>query len=81
MVDWVAKLDHFLRMTERDILSHAGTISREEALDKAQIEYVKYQKQLVDVLAPVEQHFFEAVKGVERIVSMKGKMYDKDDKG
>ena len=65
MADWVAKLDHFLRMTERDILSHAGTVSHETALDKARIEYAKYQSQLVDVLSPVEQHFLEAVKEME----------------
>jgi len=71
MADWVAKLDHFLRMTERDILFHAGTISHEIALDKARIEYGKYQKQQVDIPSPVEQHFLEAVKEIEQIDSSK----------
>lgn len=31
MKDWIAKLDDFLRMASRDILSHAGKISHEEA--------------------------------------------------
>lgn len=71
MADWVAKLDHFLQMTERDILSHAGTISHETTLDKARTEYAKYQKSQVDVPSPVEQHFLEAVKEVQQIDSKK----------
>ena len=69
MADWVAKIDHFLRMTERDILSHAGAISHEAAVDKARTEYLKYQKLQVDVLSPVELHFLAAVKEVEQIGS------------
>jgi hypothetical protein len=38
MHDWIAKLDDFLRLGERDILSHAGTVRHEDAVKKAQIE-------------------------------------------
>jgi len=58
-------------MTERDILSHAGTISHETALDKVRTEYAKYQKSQVDILFPIEQHFLEAVKEVKQIDSKK----------
>jgi hypothetical protein len=71
MKDWITMLDDFLRMTTRDILSHAGKISHETALDKARAEYAKYQQQLVEVLSPVEHHFLEAVKGIEQIGSAK----------
>ena len=67
MKDWIAMLDDFLRMTARDILSHAGKISHETALDKARAEYAKYQQQLVEMLSPVEHHFLEAVKEIELI--------------
>jgi len=30
MKDWIAKLDDFLRMASRDILSHTGKISRKQ---------------------------------------------------
>lgn len=63
MKDWIAKLDDFLRMTSRDILSHAGKISHEDALDKARIEYTKYQQQILSAPSLVEQHFLETVKG------------------
>lgn len=66
MKDWIAKLDDFLRMASRDILSHAGKISHEEALDKARIEYSKYQQQVLDAPSLVEQHFLETIKEFEK---------------
>jgi hypothetical protein len=67
MKDWIEKLDEFLRMTEHDILSHAGKISHEKALDRALVEFEKYQNQDQSV-SLVEQHFFEAVKEIEQTV-------------
>ncbi|MBU6383377.1 MAG: virulence RhuM family protein [Verrucomicrobia bacterium] len=66
MKDWIAKLDDFLRMTSRDILSHAGKISHEDALDKARIEYSKYQQQVLDAPSLVEQHFLETIRNFEK---------------
>lgn len=68
MKDWIAKLDDFLRMTTRDILSHSGKISHETALDKARAEYSKYRHQILGSPSPVEQHFLEAIKKIETIV-------------
>lgn len=62
MKDWVAKLDEFLKTASRDILSHSGKISHEEALDKARVEYAKYQQQVLDTPSLVEQHFLESIK-------------------
>jgi len=70
MKDWVVKLDDFLRMTARDILSHIGKISHESALGKAREEYEKYQRQgQIDTLSPVELHFLKTVKEIEKISS------------
>lgn len=66
MKDWIAKLDDFLRMASRDILLHAGKISHEEALDKARIEYSKYQQQALVTPSLVEQHFLETIKEIEK---------------
>ncbi len=66
MKDWIAKLDDFLRMASRDILSHAGKISHEEALDKARVEFSKYQHQVLNEPSLVEQHFLETLKEVEK---------------
>ncbi len=44
MQDWVNELDAFLKMTKKNILTSAGTISHEKALKKAHEEYDKYMK-------------------------------------
>jgi hypothetical protein len=38
MRDWIAKLDDFLRLSDRELLTHAGSISHDAALAKAQSE-------------------------------------------
>ena len=67
MRDWIAKLDDFLRLSERDILTHAGSVSHEQALAKARQEYEKYEKLHADDVSAVEQHFTEAVKEVKAL--------------
>jgi len=62
MRDWIAKLDDFLRMGERDILAHAGTISHEEALRKAELEFEKFRALQLVQPSPVEADFEAAVK-------------------
>jgi len=42
MEGWIKKLDSFMNINEREILTHAGKISHEFALDKAGKEYQKY---------------------------------------
>lgn len=44
MQDWIIKLDDFLRISEKELLSNAGSISHEQAINKANIEYEKYRK-------------------------------------
>ena len=67
MKDWIGKLDDFLRLSERDILTHAGSISHEDALEKAHAEYEKYRAIEVNRPWPVEQHFQEAVEHVKQL--------------
>ena len=47
MQDWISKLDDFLKLSEKEILQNAGTVSREQALEKATKEFQKY-KQMED---------------------------------
>ena len=44
MADWSSKLDDFLKLSEYDILTHAGKISAEQAKQKAKQEYDKYRR-------------------------------------
>jgi hypothetical protein len=65
MREWIAKLDDFLKLSEHDLLDHAGTISAEAAKEKAELEYERYRA-LVDALPrPVDRDFLEAVKRIE----------------
>lgn len=67
MRDWIAKLDDFLKLSERKILTHAGKISHDKALEKAHNEYEKYRKERLNEPSPVERQFIEAVKEMKQI--------------
>ncbi len=43
--DWQEKLDQFLQFNERDVLGHAGRISKKQADEKAQAEYERFAEQ------------------------------------
>ena len=43
MNDWIARLDSLLQLNGREILTHAGTISHQMALDKSGEEFQKYK--------------------------------------
>ena len=45
MADWIVKLDEFLKLSERELLANAGSISAEEAAQKAQEEFAKFRKE------------------------------------
>jgi hypothetical protein len=45
MRDWIAKLDGFLSLNERDILTHAGQISHELTVQRAEQEYDTFHQQ------------------------------------
>jgi hypothetical protein len=68
MKDWSIKLDDFLRVAARAVLTHIGKVSHEAALEKARAEYAKYKEQLQIDLSPVERHFLEATKEILQVV-------------
>jgi hypothetical protein len=59
MRDWIAKLDDFLRLSDKEILANAGTISAKLAKEKADAEYDKFKERTANELTPVEIHFLE----------------------
>jgi hypothetical protein len=65
MADWIAKLDDFLKLSDREILKHAGRISHEEATAKTEHEYERFARERAAHPSPVEKHFEEAVKDVK----------------
>jgi hypothetical protein len=61
MKDWIKRLDDFLTMTGSEILTNAGSISHQKALDKAHKEYEKYREQTKNELSKVEKDFIKQV--------------------
>jgi hypothetical protein len=45
MTDWIAKLDDFIRLSDREILPHAGRISHQQAEEHAHAQYEQYEQQ------------------------------------
>ena len=70
MRDYIAQLDAVLSTGGRRLLQDAGTVSHQQALDKAQAEYRKYQSQ---TLSPVEKAYLETVKGIEKTAKKKSR--------
>lgn len=62
MEDYVRQLDNILSANGEELLSGSGTVSHEEAMEKALKEYRKYQ---VRTLSPVEQSYLESIKMLE----------------
>jgi hypothetical protein len=74
MNDWIARLDDFLKLSGRELLTHAGTISHEAAMARAQIEYEKHRALQINQTSPVEKHFEQAVKILSCQAVKKGKI-------
>jgi hypothetical protein len=67
MQDWIAKLDDFLRLSERDILTHAGRVSHEVAAAKAEGEFEKFQVRQLAQPTQVEKQFEAMVKSLKKL--------------
>ena len=59
MKDWINILDDFLRISRKDILTHASKISAKLAKEKADQEYDRFKERTKNALSPVEIHFLE----------------------
>lgn len=62
MKDWAEHLDRILTMSGEKLLQGAGKISHGQAIEKATIEYKKYQE---NTLSEVEKNYLETLKVIE----------------
>ena len=69
MEDYVHQLDSNINSIGEEVLTDGGTVSHEEAMEKAVAEYRKYQ---VKTLSSVEQAYLESIKGIEKKIKRKG---------
>ena len=63
MADWSAHLDRILTMSGENLLIGAGSISHEQAMDKAKSEYKKYQAR---TLSDVEREYLDCIDELNR---------------
>ena len=70
MDDYVRQLDNILSANGDELLVGAGSVTHEEAMDKALMEYRKFQ---VKTLSPVEQAYLESIKMIEKKAKKKDK--------
>ncbi len=70
MSDWINKLDDFLRISDRELLTHSGKISHETALKKAHEEYEKFRQNMLNQPTQVEKDFIEAEKEFKHLETL-----------
>ena len=63
MAEWIAKLDQFLTISEKELLHNAGKVSTEEAARKAIDEFEKYRS---DRMKNHISDFDKAIKEIEK---------------
>ena len=68
MMDYVKQLDTILQSTGRPLLKGSGSISHQEAMDKALAEYRKYQ---VKTLTQVEEDYLDSINALGKIAKRK----------
>ena len=66
MKDWIQKLDDFLKLSGKELLTHAGSVSAEVAKLKANEEYDKFRERAQYQLSPVEIHLLEAFEAEQK---------------
>ena len=66
MKDWIQKLDDFLKLSGKELLNHAGSVSAEVAKLKANEEYDKFRERTQNQLSQVEIHFLEAFEAEQK---------------
>lgn len=81
MAGWIAKLDDFLRLSDREILTHAGRISHDRAAGFATEQFERYRKQKLAEPTRVERDFEAATRALKAVEHERRKPARKGKKG
>ena len=73
MRDWIVKLDGFLGLNDRDILTHAGKISHELAVRHAETQYEAFHHQRLQEDATRPDDFERAIRGLPKPKPLRGR--------
>ena len=72
MKDWISKLDAFMNINDREILTHAGSISHQLAVEHANAEYESYNAKRIADNDLLDSDFDRFMKQIE-VKDTKGK--------
>jgi hypothetical protein len=64
MSDWIAKLDDFIRLSDHEILSHAGKVSHQMAEELAHAQYEDYERERRKLAKDEAGDFDEAARRI-----------------
>jgi hypothetical protein len=67
MKDWIEKLDGFMRLNDRGILTNAGEISHELAKQHAEAQYMKFHQTQIDTTPSA----LDTLEAVEKEIAIK----------
>lgn len=74
MEDYIKQLDMILSSTGEKLLIGAGSISHNQAIEKAKSEYKKYQ---IKTISPVEREHLNSLKEINSKIEKKNQMTKK----
>lgn len=69
MSDYIKQLDNILSATGEKVLFGAGSVSHQQAIEKAKAEFKKYQ---VNTLSPVEKDYLKNIKSLQKKIGKEG---------
>jgi hypothetical protein len=69
MKDWIARLDSLLQLNGRELLTHAGKISHEKALQKSEAEFEKFK--IGQRIIEKEQSLKEIEEDIKKLIHPK----------
>ena len=73
MRDWSVRLDAFLRLTEREVLTHAGKVVAEVAQAKAEAEFEVFRQRQLAEPSRAEQDFEAAISNPMKTIEKRRK--------
>ena len=73
MKDWVIELDDFAKRYGQGVLTNAGSVSHQDTIVRAEAEYKKYCKRMIDEPTPVEREYLSGIKSTQKKLEGKGK--------
>jgi hypothetical protein len=81
MADWITKLDEFLRLGERGVLTHLGTVSHDAAVAHAQAQFESFRRQQMEEASALERDLDATARMLKRIATEKREPARKNARG